>query len=72
MVTTRSAMTASKPTTVLYSSIGYTKRPGGEGTQHHTVLSTILQASGLPGAPEETEQSWEGERQVGAAAGSEG
>lgn len=29
MVTTRSAMTASKPTTVVYSSIGYTNRPGG-------------------------------------------
>lgn len=29
MVTTRSAMTASKPTTVVCSSIGYTNRPGG-------------------------------------------
>lgn len=29
MVTTRSAMTASKPTTVVYSSIGYTNKPGG-------------------------------------------
>lgn len=52
MVTTRSAMTASKPTTVVYSSIGYTKRPGGAGAQRHRVLNptqhTPLPEEGQP------------------------